>query len=1161
VSAASRTALAMPDDFHSPSCVLTIKAGLRQLTSLGDLNGMNSLNQIEFQSRKAQPPHTARKRKNTMQRFGQSQNHNYSLPRPQTSFGAFIAVCFCIVACLTTAAKGQNQEFPIYPKYQVMGVVYAPPGSASSVTYGSSTLVGSSHSMITNSTSDSVSTTSQTTGFNLFGFGHSTTNTTSDSWGVASTATKTYNMETVAGNSVSTMGPVSSSLGVNHDNDVIYIWLNPVVLASVATTGTNNAPPYGLNWAGLQFNSCDLTDPTDQVNFLQLMNGCDPNQYPFPDIIGIPVWCLKNPYYPGQSCAQWQPFTSRSWDLTPWGMDSNGVPLGPGLTLQDYADILRADPFITQTNANDAYAVDHYCHPSYGVNFDPNDTETIPDSTKFPANVLYVGTGWPTTWPANFCGTTAKTMSRFDPYGTVQFPVPGPNGEPQTYSGTFTYSTTLTSGQSATTTTSHSYNQNTTNSFAFEVSFAPLLGVPGAVFASNLSAGFNFSFSNGNGYSYSSAQTNSGSTTNGTTDSAAYSITGPQSSDNYTGPAVFNVYKDDVYNTFAFYSDEQRLLPPVQLSIVAGQAPISVSAVTTFGSVQVGSSSAAQSITLTNNSPYLMTVAAPAVTFSDPGFQIVPGTDGCSNTLLGPYQSPNPPNPPYTCTLSIELAPVVSDAPNTIQASYPVHANLVAAGTENVVSWENILVTSTGVVASGTATPAASTCTNETPYCNVGATLLPSVFTFANETWPTVTTQTNVYTFKNYYSSTLVVSGVALSDAVDYTVTSDNCTGKPVPSLTTCTFTLTYLPKASGTLNVKITVSATLNGFSTPVAFAGAAALVQSVGLSATGSSMSTSIPFPNLSGSCSGTQTITNTSNSYPLTVTSVNGTNGFGGSACSGSIPVNGSCQASVFYSYPGSGCSGTVPFSCSISGTLTVSGVENGSAVSTTAGASCNIEFTGFAIVHLAGVEQSKTVTKPAQHGKAAVSLAGAVKTPFKGTRKVVLTVGGFKANASYTSSDTSATVAKALAAAVNVSGSPAIATVNGATIHLTSKVAGKSGNIAYSVAGTADFAGSPAKGSLAGGAPATKNTTYDGGSVDASVGSVAASASWGKGSTPQTIATALASALTAAGKGTFVAASSGSDVTITPKKSGPKPAVNASVNDKMGFSPTSFATTTN
>jgi hypothetical protein len=33
-------------------------------------------------------------------------------------------------------------EFPLYPKYQVMGVVYAPPGSASSVTYGGSTLAG-----------------------------------------------------------------------------------------------------------------------------------------------------------------------------------------------------------------------------------------------------------------------------------------------------------------------------------------------------------------------------------------------------------------------------------------------------------------------------------------------------------------------------------------------------------------------------------------------------------------------------------------------------------------------------------------------------------------------------------------------------------------------------------------------------------------------------------------------------------------------------------------------------------------------------------------------------------------------------------------------------------------------------------------------------------
>ena len=247
------------------------------------------------------------------------------------------------LVCGSCGMLAQNaNEFPLYPKYQIMGVVYAPPGSASSVTYGGSTLVGSSHSRMLNSTSDSVTSTSQTTGFSLFGFGDSSTTTTSNSWDTTSSTSSSYAQQTTSGNSVTTLGPVSSALGVNHDNDIIYIWLNPVVIASVTSTGANNTAPFALNWGGLQFNSCDLTDASDKVNFLQLMNGCDPNQYPFADIVGIPVWCLKNPYFPAQSCAQWLPFTSRSWDLTPWPNDSNGVPLGPGLNLADYADILKA---------------------------------------------------------------------------------------------------------------------------------------------------------------------------------------------------------------------------------------------------------------------------------------------------------------------------------------------------------------------------------------------------------------------------------------------------------------------------------------------------------------------------------------------------------------------------------------------------------------------------------------------------------------------------------------------------------------------------------------------------------------------------------------------------------------------------------------------------
>jgi len=1071
----------------------------------------------------------------------------------------FLPVALVCVFSAVMLAQNAN-EFPLYPKYQVLGVVYAPPGSASSVTYGSSTLVGSSHSKMMNSTYDSVTTSSQTTGFSLFGFGDSTTTSTSNSWGTSSSTSSSYSEQTTTGNSVTTLGPVSSALGVNHDNDIIYIWLNPVVIASLKGTGANGGAPFALNWGGLQFNSCDLTDASDKVNFLQLMNGCDPNQYPYADIVGIPVWCLKNPYFPAQSCAQWLPFTSRSWDLTPWGTDSNSVPLGPGLTLADYADILKSDPFISQTSILDQYTAGSYCHPTYGVNLDPNDTEVIPDSTKFPTTYLHSGA----SWPASFCGPASSVMSRFDPYGTVQYPVPGPNGEPQTYSGNFSYTTTSNTGVTATTTSSYSYNQNTTVSFAFSANFAALAPTSQTAqfFGSNLSAGFNFGFSNGNGYSDSSAQTYTTSKENATTNSASYSITGPQASDNYTGPVVFDVYKDNVYGTFAFYSNEQRQYPPIQLSVVSGQAPISVSATSNFGTVTVGSNSASQTLTLTNNSPYPMTIVGPAVTFSDPGFQIVPGLDFCSNVQLQPHGTL-----PFSCQITVEFSPVVSDAANAIQPNYPVNAYLVAAGTENISQWQNILVSNTGTVVSGTATPGSTT---------IGATLTPSTVQFASELSTNRTAQTQVFTFKNYYSVPVVISGstatagsgFTLSDATDYSITTDSCSGTTVASLSTCPVTLKYLPVGSApTLNTKMTILGTPQGsaFAAPLAFAGASGPLTFAGISVSGNTSLTCYITQNAtSGSCgsNSTLTLTNVGN-YSVVLGTPTGTNGFTGSD-GGTVAA----QATTSAGFAASGTCNNGPFgNCTISGSVTYPGTAqtggSGTPVSAFASGSLTMIFcpspcippTASQIM-INGEEKSATTTVPATPGKGSVTVGGAVAKTFSGTRQVTLTVGGFNANITYNATATKTTIAKKIAAALNVAQSPVTAAVNGDVVALKSIVAGAAGNLAYTAAGSADFSITPGSGSLTGGQDATTTTKYDGGTIAATVGSAAASSGWGKGSTSATIAKALATKLTAAANGAFTASASGALITIQPSGGGTTSSMSVNVSDTKGFTPASF-----
>lgn len=1067
----------------------------------------------------------------------------------------------CGLTLTAAAGYAQNQYVPIFPKYKVLGVVYAPPGSASFVTYGDSKMVGSSNSIITNRSNDSVHSTSYTSGFSLFGLGMQFTETSSDGWGTANTSSKSYSVETTSGNSVTTMGPVSSSLGVNHDNDIIYIWLNPVAVVAL----TKVTPPYELDWGGLQFNSCDTTDPGSPVNFMQLMNGCDPNMYPFPDIVGIPVWCLKNPYYPGRNCAQWAPFTSRSWDLNRWGTDSDGYPLGPGLTLQDYADILSADPFVTQTLVPENQTANFYCHPTYGVNVNPNADETIlarPSSAP-PSGMIF---------PDDYCGAPNSgsylTMQRFDPYGTVQYPVPGPYGEPQTYNGTFAYTTTSTFGTSAASTHYHSQNNSTTTSFGFGASYGAIAAGAGQPWSVVLDLGFNFSMTASNGYSWSWSQTHNNSNTNQDTSSAAYSITGPQLSDNYTGPPVFDVYTDNVYGTFAFYSNLQRSYPKIEIE------PIGVTSTSDFGTIPVGLTSERQDITLTNNSPYPMTMVAPAVTFSDPGFQIVPGTDECSNRVLGKYLDQEE---PYTCTMSIQFQPVLSDAPNSLQTSYPIRAHLIAAGTENVSSWLNFLVTSTGVAVSGTAVPGSITTgatLHPTPIQNSAE---PHTYQFATEMAGTPTLQTQVFTFRNYYSTPVLLStshagsAFTLSDDVDYHVSDDLCSGTTVLSLSTCTITLRYLPvgaPGAQALNSKVTIFGTPEGFTQeiPLTFAGVSGPLTHIGISV---DCCFSIPNiivqnPGQSGSRSTTVTLTN-SGSYPVVLGTHTATSGFYGSA-GGTIQPGASINATVGFTYGGQGCGNEN--NCWYSGTVTFNGTAqtggSGTPVSASTSGSVTVIFCPIGCgaptqINIMGAEQSKTVIKPAKSGKGSITVGGAVNGAFSGTRQIMVTVDGFEALATYDETATSATVAKALAAAANSPGSPVTATVKGDVVTLKSVAAGASGNLAYTASANSDFTVSPSSGSLAGGTDEVTTVKYDGGIVSVGVNAVTAFTRWGRYSTPQTLAIALAKSLNSSANGAFTASVNDSKITIAPT-SGNGLNVTTSAVDTKGFSPPSFAATT-
>jgi len=200
----------------------------------------------------------------------------------------------------------------INPKYKVVGIAYAVPGTSSYVQYTDTTMLGTSSST-SNSFSTNV-TTSETicgsTGSDVCGKGN----------GVAVTGTYT--------NAFTQESDTSSSFAVNqttsfvdklypltgpvldHANDVIYVWVNPNVWYTVTT---QSAP---LQWNGYTY---DLSDDSNNM-----------------EVIPLRLSQLQNPstidsYTLGR--------LARSWAHT--NVDGSG----PSITNQDLLAIAAQDPF------------------------------------------------------------------------------------------------------------------------------------------------------------------------------------------------------------------------------------------------------------------------------------------------------------------------------------------------------------------------------------------------------------------------------------------------------------------------------------------------------------------------------------------------------------------------------------------------------------------------------------------------------------------------------------------------------------------------------------------------------------------------------------------------------------------------------------------------
>ena len=216
----------------------------------------------------------------------------------------------------------------VYPKYVILGLDYAPPGKNSFVTYSNGTTVGSSHSF-TRSVSNTVSLTAE---FKADFFGSGVKAELSAAWIQARSVTNTRALEITRQQSHTVPGPLDSSVGVDHDYDIVWLWLNPKI-DMIALSSTN------LHWT---FNN----DPND------------PNYLDLADIQYVYVKWLKNPSLMTQEAPQVAAKLARTW------AGPNG-----GLTSLDFATIASVNPFWNGATTVDATRFDSQL--SYPLQYEP----------------------------------------------------------------------------------------------------------------------------------------------------------------------------------------------------------------------------------------------------------------------------------------------------------------------------------------------------------------------------------------------------------------------------------------------------------------------------------------------------------------------------------------------------------------------------------------------------------------------------------------------------------------------------------------------------------------------------------------------------------------------------------------------------------------------
>ncbi len=220
----------------------------------------------------------------------------------------------------------------VLPKYQVLSVYYAPPGAKSNALYGSSYTQSTNNAF---SNTFSVANNVSVAVTDIFGISGDSV-TAAYGWSESSTTSDSIAVTTTTSESLEIPGPSSSQDGIDHTQDLVYVWLNPAVSVNVVPGASVPIEVTAVNY--------DSTDPDQGVDAYAL------------SVADLQVLAAGGTP-PGVDMTR----LARSWS-----------PTG-ALTPADYQDILSADPFATNPNFNPATS-NRFDSLEQTINYTPADS-------------------------------------------------------------------------------------------------------------------------------------------------------------------------------------------------------------------------------------------------------------------------------------------------------------------------------------------------------------------------------------------------------------------------------------------------------------------------------------------------------------------------------------------------------------------------------------------------------------------------------------------------------------------------------------------------------------------------------------------------------------------------------------------------------------------